>query len=250
MGATPNVNCGASSISLLNNRSRFSPARGDDVPPTLSLFLAFKQLEQMRTSMSVRRACVQMSVSNANLPLLSLLLSLLAITAELDSESLFRAALAIRRERDRLLCVLPPSDTRSEGCALLSRFPPIRDKRDPGPTWRQQQEAVELLVRSTGFSVNGKLVSGREMVKLQFLGARRLGSAAGVPLEGMHGVEVAVDCHPGALRELAKAFRVSIVCRAYHTGSCAHLPAAVSSGSSGSQCVCFGGLCHATPGYR
>ena len=93
--------------------------------------------------------------------------------------------------------------------------PPSRDKRNPGPTWRQQQEAVDLLVRATGFRVDGRLVSGREMVKLQFLGARRPDSAAGQPLEGMHGVEVAVDCHPGALRELAKAFRVSVLSVSY-----------------------------------
>jgi hypothetical protein len=76
-------------------------------------------------------------------------------------------------------------------------------------SWKEQQNAVELLVHATGFRITQPL--SKDLSRLQNLG-KRLGpiKTPGVALEGVEGVEVAVEGHVGGLRELAKVFRVGV----------------------------------------
>ena len=123
--------------------------------PTLSLFSPRSNSSgQMRSTIPARRACVEMSISNAALPLLSLLLSLLAITAELDSETLFRSALAIRRERATAVPLLLPD--LNGMYALLSLGPSQQGQAQPWP----HMEAAAGGRRLAGAS--NRLQSGRQ----------------------------------------------------------------------------------------
>ena len=66
-----------------------------------------------------------------------------------------------------------------------------------------------MFARAAGFRVTS--AADKELSRLQLLGGRLGGAAdASAPLEGFGGsVEVLKEGHRGAIRELAKAFRVS-----------------------------------------
>ena len=127
-----------------------------------------------------------------------------------EPEQLYQEALAIR-------CA---HNTRSSGCRRMRhlmqlRSPPAACRQDRQATWKQQQEAVDLLLHAAGAQPNPPT---KELSYVQHLG-KRLGpqllllylpsSASELPPSGL-GVEVPAPSHPGALRELAKVFRVGV----------------------------------------
>jgi hypothetical protein len=89
---------------------------------------------------------------------------------------------------------------------MHAQSPPMhRAAQNHGVTAQKQQEAVDLLLSASGLRLASP---SKDLARLQHRippdPARTL-----VPLEGFHGASVAEDAHPGALRELAKIFRVS-----------------------------------------
>lgn len=123
---------------------------------------------------------------------------------------------------DTVRSVLPGSNRRQHAVPTMAhafdhlsscpsrvpRCPPCREEHDA--TWRQHLEALDLLVHAAGLQLAPVLNTG--LSKYESLGSRH-GQVHGpfVELAGMPGVAVAEEGIPAAVRELAKAFRVSLI---------------------------------------
>lgn len=97
----------------------------------------------------------------------------------------------------------------------------IEIRQNTSATWREQLEAVHLLVHAAELSL---VDAPKELAwtwRIHALGKKFRPSGERQPLKGIRGVEIAVDSHRGAVRELAKVFRDGYIVDSHHQLSAA-----------------------------